>query len=74
MVSDYVNKRLEAIERDTHYGKVRAGFAKRVRRGTHRENCQLSWPEFRANDSEANNLPEVERRRGQEPVCKAGSS
>ena len=45
-----------------------------VRRVTHGRNCHQRWPEFRANDSEANNLPGPERARGQEPVGKAGDS
>ena len=45
----------------------------RVRRVTHRVNCLLRRPEFKADDSEANDLPKPERAREQEPVCKAGS-
>jgi hypothetical protein len=45
----------------------------RVRRVTHRVNCLLRRPEFKADDSEANDLPRPERAREQEPVCKAGS-
>ncbi len=45
-----------------------------VRRGTHKENRQLSWLEFKANDSKANNLPRLEREREQEHVRKAVSN
>jgi hypothetical protein len=45
-----------------------------VRRVTHRRNCNQRWPEFRVNDSEANNSPRPERARGQEHVGKAGNS
>lgn len=37
-------------------------------------NCQQSWPEVRGNVSEVNNLPEFERRKGQEHVAKAGNN
>jgi hypothetical protein len=42
-----------------------------VRRITHRKNCHPRWPEFRAYDSEANDLPRLEREREQEHVDKA---
>jgi hypothetical protein len=45
---------------------------KSVRRVTHGANCFLRRPEFKADDSEANDLPRPERARGQEPVCKVG--
>jgi hypothetical protein len=43
-----------------------------VRHVTHCRNCHHRWPEFKATDSEANNLPNSEKRRGQEHVVKAG--
>ncbi len=36
-------------------------------------NCHHRWPEFRATDSEANNLPGPERAREQAHVHKAGA-
>jgi len=51
-----------------------AGCGESVRRVTHGRNCHQRWPEFRVNDSEANNSPRPERARGQEHVGKAGNS
>jgi hypothetical protein len=51
-----------------------AGCGESVRRVTHGVNCHRRWPEFRADDSEANDLPRPERAREQQHVRKAGDS
>src|SRR2546426_1121316 len=45
-----------------------------VNTGEPGRDCHQRWPEFRVNDSEANNSPRPERARGQEHVGKAGNS
>jgi len=42
-----------------------------VRHGTHGVNCLRRGPKFRGNDFEVNDLPESERAKEQEHVCKA---
>jgi len=40
----------------------------------HGRNCHQRWPEFRVNDSEANNSPRPERARGQDMLVKRGTA